>query len=143
MTKEHNVKNCKRRLTCKTCGSSHPTVLHGYTKKVRSDTFTSVKSDIKNLNACISNCLSREVLSMCIVLINIYCDETESQVRTYAMVDNCSQRTFIKESLMNDLKLSKLTTSITVKISNGEGTVKTKAIKDLKVAQIGNRDKKC
>ena len=48
MTKEHNAKSCKQRLSCKTSQNSHPTVLHGYTKKVRSDTSTSVKSDIKN-----------------------------------------------------------------------------------------------
>ena len=48
MTKEHNAKSCKQRLSCKTSQNSHPTVLQGYTKKVRSDTSTSVKSDIKN-----------------------------------------------------------------------------------------------
>ena len=59
MTKEHNAKNCKQRLTHKISGNFHPTVLHGYTKKVRCDTSTSIKSDIKNSGACISACLSR------------------------------------------------------------------------------------
>ena len=79
---------------------------------------------------------------MCILPIDICCDKTKSQVQTYAMLDNCHQGTFIKESLINDLKISGLTTSITVKTLNGEETVKTKAIKGLKVAQIGNGDKK-
>ena len=108
MTKEHNAKNCKQRLTCKTPGNSDLTVLHGYTKKVRTNTSTSVKSDIKNSVACISNCLSHEVLSMCILPIDIY----YSQVQAYTVLDNCSQGTFIKDSLINDLKISRLTTSI-------------------------------
>ena len=37
ITKEHNAKTCKQRLTCKTCENSYPTVLHGCNKKVRSD----------------------------------------------------------------------------------------------------------
>ena len=122
-------KNC---ITCKTCRNSHPIVLHGYTKKVRSDTSTSVKSDIKNPVAYISTCLNHEVVSICILPIDIYCDKTKSQVQTYAMLDNCSQGTFVKESLINDLKTLKLATSVTVKTFNGKETVKTKAIKDLK-----------
>ena len=80
---------------------------------------------------------------MCILPIDIYCDKTNSQVQTYAMLDNCSQGTFIKESLINHLKISGLTTSITVKVLNGEEALKAKAIKALKVAQIENEDKKC
>ena len=95
MTKEHNAKNCKQRLACKTCGNSHPTVLHGYTKKVRSDASTSLNSDIKNPVPCISACLSHEAVNMCILPIDIYCDETKSQVQTYAILDNCRQGTFI------------------------------------------------
>ena len=97
---------------------------------------------IKNPVACISTCLSHEVLSMCILPIDIYYEETKSQVQTYTMLDNCSQGTFIKESLINYLKMSGLTTSITIKTLNGEEKVKTKAIKSLKVSQIANEDKK-
>ena len=95
-------------------------MLHGYTKKVRYDTSTSVKSDIKNSVGCISTCLYREVLSMCVLPIDIYCAETKSQVQTYVILDNCSQGTFIKGSLINDLKISGLITSVTVKTLNGE-----------------------
>ena len=134
MTKEHNAENCKQRLTCKTCGNSHPTVMHGYTKKVRSDTSTSVKSDIKNPVAYIPTCFSYKVLSMRILPIDIYCDKTKSQVQTYAMFDNCNQGTFTNESPINGLKISGLTRSMTVKTINGQEAVKTKAIKDLKAA---------
>ena len=55
---------------------------------------------MKNPVACISTCLSHEVLSMCILPIDVYCDKTKSQVQTYAMLDNCRQGTFIKGTLM-------------------------------------------
>ena len=85
MTKEHNAKNCKQRLTCKTCGNPNPTVLHGYTKKVRSDTSTSVKPDIKNTVTCNSTCLNQKVLSMCILPTDIYSHKTKSKVQTYTL----------------------------------------------------------
>ena len=139
MAKEHNAKNCKQRLAW----NSHPTVLHGCTKKVRIDTSTSVKSDIKNPPPCRSIYLSHEVLNMCILSIDMYCDKTKSQVQTYAMLDNCSQGTFVKRKSNKWFQNVRNTTSITVKTLNGEETVKTKVIKGLKVAQIGNEHKKC
>ena len=57
---------------------------------------------------------------MFVLPTDIYCDETKSQVQTYVMLDNCSQETFIKESLINDIKISGLTTSIIVKTLNGK-----------------------
>ena len=97
---------------------------------------------IKNPVACISTCLSHEVLSRCILPIDIYYEETTSQVQTYAMLDNYSQGTFIKEGLINYLKMSGLTISITIKTLNGEEQAKATAIKSLNVSQIANEDKK-
>ena len=63
---------------------------------------------------------------MCILPIDFDCDKTKSQVHTYAMLDNCSEGTSIKESLINDLEISGLPASITFKTLTGEGKVKTK-----------------
>ena len=52
--------------------------------------------------------MSYKVLNMCILPIDFYCDKTKSQVHTYAMLDNCSEGTSIKESLINDLEISGL-----------------------------------
>ena len=52
------------------------------------------------LKTCISTFLSHEVLNMCVLPIGIYWDKTQLQVQTYAMLDNCSQGTFIKRTLM-------------------------------------------
>ena len=63
---------------------------------------------------------------MCILPIDFYCHKTKSQVHTYAMLDNCSEGTSIKESLINDLEISGLAASITVKTLTGEEKLKTK-----------------
>ena len=53
-----------------------------------------------HLKTCISTCLSHEVLNMYVLSIDIYWDKTKLQLQTYAMLDNCSQGTFIKRTLM-------------------------------------------
>ena len=37
MAKDHNAKNCHQQLTCRTCAACHPTKLHGYVPKVKTD----------------------------------------------------------------------------------------------------------
>ena len=42
MAKNHNAKNCQQRLICRLCTVSHPTILHGYVPKVKTDNNQSI-----------------------------------------------------------------------------------------------------
>ena len=37
MAKDHNAKNCQQQLTCRICVACHPTIVHGYVPKVKTD----------------------------------------------------------------------------------------------------------
>ena len=37
MAQNHSAKNCQKRLTCRICAACHPTMLHGYVPKVKTD----------------------------------------------------------------------------------------------------------
>ena len=73
---------------------------------------------------------------MCIVPLQIRSTKTSKKVHTYALLDSCSQGTFILDQLANDLGISGRKTSLAVKTLNGEFTSKSTALEGLKVASI-------
>ena len=60
-------------------------------------------------------------------------------MQTHALLDSCSQGTFILETLINNLGVKGQRTSITIKTLNGEVTNKTMVVKGLRVIS-GNGD---
>ena len=52
MAKDHNAKNCQQWLTCRICAACHPTILHGYVPKVKTDSSQSTaNSECSSRNA--------------------------------------------------------------------------------------------
>ena len=84
--------------------------------------------------------MSWEVISMCVVPVMVRHKLSNRVVKTYAMLDTCSQATFAKENLLSDLGIQGRKTSITVKTINGEVTKSSEALEDLEVAQASNRE---
>ena len=74
---------------------------------------------------CVVPVLVQHKLSNCIVKIN-------------AMLDNCSQATFMQNKLLGALGLHGHKTSITVKTMNGEVTKSSEVLDGIKVAQASN-----
>ena len=103
----HNARNCKNRKESKVCKKRHPTSLHGYKAE---------KSKVKQLDGNSSEESK--------VTVNSATANTKSDViRTYAMLDNCSQATFMQNKLLGALGLHGRKTSITVKTMNGNDKV--------------------
>ena len=73
---------------------------------------------------------------MCIVPVQITSTNTSKKVHTYALLDSCSQGTFMLDQLANDFGISGRKASLAVKTLNGEFTSKSTALEDLKVASI-------
>ena len=93
---DHNSWSCKQRRVCDTCGEKHPTGLHGYKgskKNKDADGGNSQKSD--NTLARATTRLKSKVVSMCVVPVKVKCSNSKKEFRTYAMLDCCSQGTFI------------------------------------------------
>ena len=60
-------------------------------------------------------------------------------VLTYAMLDNCSQRSFIREALVEKMQTSGRKTMLNLKTLNGERSESITAIERLQVA--GSKDR--
>ena len=65
MAKDHNAKNCHQQLTCRTCAACHPTKLHGYVPKVKTDSSQSTAN-----YACSSRNAAGEENVTCALLID-------------------------------------------------------------------------
>ena len=145
ISKEHNAKSCANRRMCKVCSERHPTVLHGlktqkYKKKGNNED-TDTKKDKPEEVKCASTNTRSDVISMCIVPVQIKSKDTSKTVHTYALLDSCSQGTFILDQLASDLAISGRKTSLTIKTLNGEFISNSTALKGLKVASISEGNK--
>lgn len=102
MEDEHNPKSCNKRLSCITCKKKHPTSLHAYipeNKKVTGDWDHSQNdqeevSDDVTFVSILGKAESKGI-SMGIVPVSMNYGKNGKQI-TYAMLDNCSQCSFVQ-----------------------------------------------
>ena len=114
MAKDHNPKNCQQRLTCRICTAFHPTIPHGYVPKVKTNSSQStVKPECSSRNvageenvtcASVNGKFNVKVISMCVVPIKISHQNCKKIIRTYAMLNKYSQRSFIIQDLLKRLR---------------------------------------
>ena len=104
--KEHNAKNCRKRTFCKVCNGKHPTTLHGYVRKKVGNTQHQCNSEASEerkdgeVAACASLSTGMEVISLCVVPVKLRHVDSGETLKTYALLDSCSQSTFILERLL-------------------------------------------
>ena len=153
ITSEHNAKSCKKRRKCQVCNLDHPTELHGYIHKKKGGALTNdieqkqggsnLKSnfggmDLKSASANITP----NFISMCVLLVKVSYAGTKKQISTYAMLDNCSQGCFVKDSIIKNLGADGRKTEITIKALNGEQKMKSTVMSGLKVRSDSDEDTK-
>ena len=61
-----------------------------------------------------------QIISMYVVLVKFRSKTSNTEVRTWAMLDNCSQGNFVKKTLLEELKVEGKSTTVTVKTLNGD-----------------------
>ena len=71
---------------------------------------------------CASTNTGSDVISMHIVPVQIKSNDTSKTVHNYALLESCSQVTFILDQLANDLGISGRKTLIMIRTINGEFT---------------------
>lgn len=100
----HAAHNCRKHRTCKICSESHPTGLHKFKLKKKSNDSNKIDSGndhnkvttlIKNncANISIDKCeaaVTGKVFSMCIFLFKISIETSNKGTNTLAMLDTCS-----------------------------------------------------
>ena len=83
---------------------------------------------------CATVNIGGNVISMCMVPVNLRYSHSGKTVKTYALLDSHSQGTFMLEKLLRDLGVNGEKTSVTVKPVNGEVNKKTTLVEGLKVS---------
>ena len=119
---EHIAKTCDKKRKCSICKSDHPTSLHG-----------------DKLNANLSS-LGNHVISMCVIPVILYHRANPSkQLTVYALLDDCSQGTFIHEDTLDNLGVSQVQDAIIrVNTLNGERQEKALSLDGLIVEPVPN-----
>ena len=84
ITDQHKAQQCTAKRQCKACSKTHPTTLHG-DKSFSSNAVTS----------------TTEMVSMCIVKVELWHPEEGKAVSVYALLDECCQGTLIREDIID------------------------------------------
>ena len=144
MRPKHNAKICDIRLNCRSCSGGHPTAMHGYVPKRKrnaqddqrsnenDESVTNSFADLKTLSTVEK--YQTMVISMCIVPVKVRAAAQGKDVLTYAMLDNCSQGSFIHEALVKKMQATGRKATMNLKTLNGERSESTTAIEGLQVA---------
>ena len=149
MSDGHNASSCKHRMTCTKCNGNHPTLLHGYIPKsklgkdeeargkIEKDAIKSNFAGFCNITSVSTKgSSSAKIISMCIVPVKIKREGIDKEILTYAMLDNCSQGSFIHDVLLEQLGANGIKTTLNLKTLNGERSENTLAIEGLKVCGV-------
>ena len=137
----HSAKTCNNKKKCSICERLHPSSLHDYYQK--EDELKTSKDDESDKAKSVTNgCVNSNVdasIGLCIVRVKISLKkDCNSSVETFALLDTGSQGTFIDEDVLQDLDVTGLDTTISVKTIHGERTDKCKAIEGLVVSPTFN-----
>ena len=104
---------CTNRMSCKVCKKLHPTAMH-----------------ITSLSTGCSQTASGVALCMVPVLLCSK-DKPEKALKVYAIIDNCSQGTFISEKALESLGVSGTPTSITIETTIASESFSSKVVNNL------------
>ena len=124
---KHTARKCKNRRNCKVCQGKHPTGLNGYKTKDKKSPHEA-KASNKSKTAMKSNCAGMqlqlygnaatklgEVISMCVESVQLRHCNYDKEMSTFALLDTCSQGTFVPDNLLKRFGLSGVRTSINIK----------------------------
>ena len=114
----------------------HPTVLHDESKissKHSSEDQARVVQSAEATSSCTSTCKATgstdTITNSMIVPVRIYHqDNTERQVVTYALLDPASNGTFIKESILEELRVNGVETQLKLNTMHGSEVVPTRRV---------------
>lgn len=152
-SKGHIRSQCKKVRVCKICKKDHPTSLHGYVPKAKIIPGTDCRStsntvpqsslvpqqsnseSIPITSALVSN---ESSISMCIVPVILAHPNSSTEIKTFALLDACSQGTFINETLLESFKIDYVNTNITVKTLTGCSSANAKKVSGMLVKGLHN-----
>ena len=122
-SRNHYASICHSKLSCVKCNGDHPTLLHeASTEEI------SVSAIQQNDSGSIS-------LNVVPVILH-HEDSSFEPIEVYALLDSCSQGTFVDEQAIAGLLPLSRVASISVKTVNGVDNISTRAVSGLKVSSV-------
>ena len=106
ITSTHTARTWNNRRVCKVCPQGkHPSGLHGYKMKRKKTSDNDTDKTVEQPEAMNSNCagiknaaiIVGEVISMCVVPVSLRHCNSQKEVKTFTLLDSCSQGTFLTE----------------------------------------------
>ena len=79
---------------------------------------------------------------VCVVAVTVKHKNSSREVKTFAILNNCSQGTFVKEALLKKLEIGGRATSISVETLNRENTFQLHTVDALQVCNCNTNSKK-
>ena len=79
---------------------------------------------------------------MCVFPVTLKHKNSSREVKTFAMLDNCSQVSFVKEDLLKKLKIGGRAALMSIKTLNRENTFQSHAVDGLQVCSSNTKSKK-
>ena len=158
LEKGHLASSCKNRRTCLVCNKKHPTTIHGMNFRRPPRTSKDPKKDSTDLSdkpdskppkkpevsnppvTCGLNKDSERNISMCVVPIILRHELSKSDIVTFAVLDNCSQASFISEEILSMLSIPSETTDLTVDTITSSKTEVCHVVSGLKVKGLHSGD---
>ncbi|KAK0148069.1 hypothetical protein N1851_012226 [Merluccius polli] len=131
----HMSKDCRRRLSCKTCGARHPSILHIHTKNKDHDKNQVGVADTNSRNSGLTGAGDHDC-KLSIVPVKVKSKKGRKIVETYAFLDQGSSGSFCTSSLMNKLNVSGRGTKILLRTMGQEKLVGCCIVSDLEVAGL-------
>ena len=147
----HFSADCQERLICKECKKSHPTLLHGAKSNkhctrnrnnVSSYQQAARQSEGESANANSTVCRSLDMqsdvtTSMIIPVIVHHKDNPDNKVKTYALLDDGSDSTFITDNLLTMMGLEGTDVSLQLNTMHGKEKICTRRVDGLIIQDIG------
>ena len=137
----HRSNGCAQRRKCKTCSRHHPKGLHDenfQTAQAAAEQQNSAQDPISDIqaNEAICNVMATGTALTAEPVVPVKVKAAESEVFTYAMLDNCSGGTFVDEYVATTLGLEGADSKLVVKTVNGLVLLDTMVLSGLIVSDI-------
>ena len=148
LNKGHHSKDCRKRLTCKTCGNKHPTILHYSPKDTKEpsnheETETNPEQAVSNCSSVCHSIGERGSITNSMIVPVWIChkDSPQREVMVYALLDEASDTTFIKLKTLRDLGLTGTEVKLNLFTMLGKEEITVEKTSGLVVKRIDKRVK--
>lgn len=151
LVKGHMSKECKKRLTCRSCEKKHPTLFHmenftpGSPRPVAKQNSDTRNNSIARVSAAAQIAMvSSEAetgnritdYKLAVVPVKLRAHKASRVIETYAFLDPGSNATFVTEKLMEQLSLRGKKTETLLRMMGHEKPVKTHVMGGLEVCSL-------